>query len=157
MKKQSGFTLIELLAVIFIIAILTGIGLVSFLGAQKQARDTTRRSDLGQYRNALENYAANNNGLYIEKQSVSNASQLCTDSINIQEYITECPVDVKYTPAVGEIPANWYYRYVSNADKTAYLLYAQQETGGWWYICSNGRNGKDSNVEPPTLSGVCGT
>ena len=61
---RKGFTLIELLVVISIIGVLAGMSLVSYSTAQKQARDTERRSDLAQYRNGLANYAANNSGLY---------------------------------------------------------------------------------------------
>ena len=45
----KGFTLIELLVSISIVGILATLVLVSFTGAQKQARDTTRKSDLKQY------------------------------------------------------------------------------------------------------------
>jgi len=54
--KNFGFTLIELLVVISVIGILASIALVSFGPAQKQARDTQRKSDLKQIRTALELY-----------------------------------------------------------------------------------------------------
>jgi len=52
--ENLGFTLIELLVVISIIGILASLTLVSYTGAQKQTRDTQRRSDLNQYRNACQ-------------------------------------------------------------------------------------------------------
>lgn len=59
MKKRSGFTLIELLVVISIIGVLSAIGLSTFSGAQKKARDARRRADLKQIQNAMEQYYIN--------------------------------------------------------------------------------------------------
>lgn len=59
--KRRGFTLIELLVVISIIAILSAVGLSTFTGAQKKARDARRRADIKAIQNALEqNYIVNN-------------------------------------------------------------------------------------------------
>jgi len=62
--KIQGFTLIELLIVISIIGILAAMVTISFMNTQRQARDTQRKSDLSQYRNALEAFASKNNGLF---------------------------------------------------------------------------------------------
>ncbi len=45
-KDQKGFTLVELLVVIAIIGILATIGIVSYNGTQRIARDNQRKSDL---------------------------------------------------------------------------------------------------------------
>ena len=58
MKKRGGFTLVELLVVMTIIAILLGLGLVSYQGAHKSARDGRRKADLEEIRSALEMYRA---------------------------------------------------------------------------------------------------
>lgn len=55
-KNKQGYTLLELLVVIAIIAIIATVGLVSFSGTQKKARDTKRRGDLRTISNALEQY-----------------------------------------------------------------------------------------------------
>ena len=52
-KKKSGFTLIELLIVISIIGILAALLLANFSGTRERARDTKRKSDLNQMKNAL--------------------------------------------------------------------------------------------------------
>jgi len=62
MKK--GFTLIELLVVIAIIALLSATLLTSMTAAKAKGQDGRRAKDLVQLRNALELYAANNNGNY---------------------------------------------------------------------------------------------
>lgn len=58
--KKKGFTLIELLVVISIIAVLSAIGLSTFLNSQKRARDARREADLESIRSALELYRADN-------------------------------------------------------------------------------------------------
>lgn len=62
-KAQKGFTIIELLIVIAIIAILAGLVLNNFQGAQAKARDTQRVSDIGNVHSKLEEYY-NENSAY---------------------------------------------------------------------------------------------
>lgn len=62
-KAQQGFTIIELLIVIAIIAILAGLVLNNFQGAQAKARDTQRVTDLNNIHSKLEEYH-NENGAY---------------------------------------------------------------------------------------------
>ena len=54
MKKS--FTLLEMLVVIGIIAVLVGMGAVSYSTAQKKARDSKRQSDLKVIQNSMEQY-----------------------------------------------------------------------------------------------------
>lgn len=54
--KNKGFTLLELLVVIGIIALLVGLGTVSFSTAQMKARNAKRKSDLETLHKALEQY-----------------------------------------------------------------------------------------------------
>ncbi len=61
-KAQSGFTIIELLIVIAIIAILAGLVLNNFQGAQAKARDTQRVTDINNIHSKLEEYYNENNG-----------------------------------------------------------------------------------------------
>lgn len=131
MKK--GFTLIEMLVVISIIGILASLTLVSYTGAQKQTRDTERRSDLNQYRNSLENYAAANNGLYPLLATAGTVSSICPNPLNTN-FIASCPDD----PLSAATPARHYY-YQSSGDRSKYILYADLETIGYWYICSTGK------------------
>jgi len=64
MVKKHGFTLLELLIVIGLIGILVSISAVSYSSAQKKTRDSRRKSDIKAIQNALEQYYADNNGLY---------------------------------------------------------------------------------------------
>lgn len=135
MKNQkSGFTLIELLVVISIIGILASLTLVSYTGAQKQTRDTQRRSDLNQYRNSLENYASANSGLY--PLSISSINGLCGEGKPLDSsFIVSCPIDPLNT-------GDYAYGFFSSAAGDSYVIYGGLETGGFWEICSNGKSGK---------------
>ncbi|MCJ7792880.1 MAG: type II secretion system GspH family protein [Candidatus Marinimicrobia bacterium] len=142
MKK--GFTLIELLVVISIIGSLASLALVSYSGAQKQTRDTQRRSDLAQYRNGIENFAANNNGMYpaysTRQPIISVSSNFC--NLLMPDYISACPVD-----PIGGTTYRYYYTSDGttpdeSATATQYVLWATLETGGYWEVCSDGRAGK---------------
>lgn len=62
-NAQRGFTIIELLIVIAIIAILAGLVLNNFQGAQAKARDTQRVTDTNNVHSKLEEYY-NENGAY---------------------------------------------------------------------------------------------
>lgn len=54
LHHKKGFTLIELLVAMTIVAVLSGLALVSYQGARKTARDGKRKADLEQIRSALE-------------------------------------------------------------------------------------------------------
>ena len=60
-KHQQGFTLIELLITVSIIAVLTVVGVASFLNAQRKGRDARRKADLVAIQQSMENYFSNNN------------------------------------------------------------------------------------------------
>jgi len=144
-RKNFGFTLIELLVVISIIGILASLTLVSYTGAQKQTRDTQRRSDLNQIRNALENYAGSNNGLY-PLGIDGDIGDLC-DALE-PEFISFCPVDPIETQSYG---------FFSSATGDEFVIYALMEAGedgGAWEICSNGKSGRSAAA--PEASDDCG-
>jgi len=140
MKLNKAFTLIEMLVVISLIGILAALALVSFGGAQKQARDTTRKSDLKQYQTAIENYASKNNGLYpVSGSTVISSGAVCTALA-----IGTCPADPKNVSPLE-------YRYIGTA--TSYAVWARLENKSVnWVNCSNGKNG-----ELPTTTTVTAT
>ncbi len=61
-NKESGFTIVELLIVIVIIGILAGLVITQFLGANQQARDSERKTDLNSLASQLEVYFAKSAG-----------------------------------------------------------------------------------------------
>jgi len=162
---RIGFTLIELLVVISIIGILASLALVSYGGAQKQSRDTRRKSDLQQYRNALEGYAGANGGKYPAFTGATGditlmpvTSSLCSSDYLYPFMSDTCLTDPKPSGDNCNNANNYIYCYaenggegVSGAGATEYLLYAKLETGGFWVICSNGKVGK-VNTKPTNSS-----
>ncbi|MCA9369920.1 MAG: type II secretion system protein [Pseudomonadales bacterium] len=62
MKQQRGFTLIELLVTVTIIAVLMGIGFVSYSNASKASRDSKRMADIEAVRQALALYRSEEGG-----------------------------------------------------------------------------------------------
>lgn len=146
---KKGFTLIELLVVISIIGILAGLAVVSFTSSQKQARDTSRKSDLSQYRTLLESYANKNESLYPAYTSAVTASDsLCTVLNTSLGLTSSCPEDPK-SESVG------VYHYQSNgsgtsgtAGATQYVLWAALENtpSTFWVVCSTGESGKTTST-----------
>lgn len=101
MKK--GFTLIELLVVATIIATLIGAGSVSYIKATQLSRDSKRKTDLEQIRQALETYRSEN-GVY--------PTTAQTTSVLATTYINAVPTDPK---------TGYLYAYTS-ASSTTYVL-----------------------------------
>jgi len=162
--QKLGFTLIELLVVISIIGILASLTLASYTGAQKQARDTQRKSDLNQYRNALENYAAANNGIYpLQTNRNPIAGNICSTTNPYPQnpknlysaFIASCPSD-PLCP-LGSCPGGRAdYSYQSSGDSTKYIIYTDLETDGYWYICSTGKTGTKEQVGgEPNVTDYC--
>jgi len=137
-KLKKGFTLIELLVVISIIGVLVSLALVSFGSSQKQSRDTQRKSDLAQYRNALSNYAAAHGGFFISRNNrVAINSGFVCDGVLSPNFIADCPSDS------GDF--TYYYRSDGTgggtATATTYVIWVELESGGFWEVCSDGRAG----------------
>ena len=134
--KSFGFTLIELLVVISVIGVLATMVLVSFGPAQKQARDTQRKSDIRQYQNALEGFASKGSGLFPSRTTAVDISSICA-TLGISG---TCPTDPKAPTTI--------YRYITdgtgspNSDASKYVLWASLENvTDYWVICSTGKVG----------------
>lgn len=149
-KACKGFTLIEILVVISIIGILATLILARLGGVEKQGRDARRKSDLNQYRTALENYALKTNGLYPHYSTGKiTTSTLCSSKL-VSSYLATCLTDPRED-------AIYYYQYVSNGtagkdDATLYALWATLEASSSvsnYYVCSNGKIGQKTSA--PTL------
>lgn len=154
---KKGFTLIEMLVVISLIGILAALALVSFGASQKQARDTTRKSDLRQYQTSLEMYGNLTSGLFPSRTTaVSAYSTLCSD-LNVR---LEPDISCSEDPKVPSDSTYYTYKYISNGTSgtdtaTDYILWAKIEnssTTKYWVVCSNGKTGESTSIPS---SGTC--
>lgn len=155
-KRITGFTLIEMLVVISLIGILAALALVSFSSSQKQARDTTRKSDLRQYQTALEQYGNLTSGLFPSRTTaVSAYTTLCSD-LNLRlEPDISCSQDPK-----NASDSTFVYSYISDGTSgttsaTKYVIWGKIEnsaTTKYWVVCSNGKVGESSSTPS---SGTC--
>lgn len=162
MKKEKsgidlGFTLIELLVVMAVIGLLAGLTLTGFGSARRSARDTTRKSDIGQYRTALESYSSNYSGAY---PTMGGSSQAHTGSSIFDSAAATNPIVNEYLPSVIDDPVNsasYTYRYDYFTDSTvpAYVLAAPLESGGAWWICSSGKSCITGAPTPPMTACSC--
>ncbi len=150
-NNWEGFTLIEILVVISIIGILAAISLASFTSAQRQARDTQRKSDLKQYQTALETFA-NKNNTYPSDPTVTDPSTLCA----ILGISGTCPID----PSKSNDPTKTQYSYISDGtgggstDAVNFVLFGglENQSGSYFVICSTGKTG---TVKVYPNSSVC--
>lgn len=144
--NKKGFTLIELLVVVAVIGILVSLGTARYLTAEKSTRDLRRKSDLSQYRTALENYANANNSVYPGSAANGTIDVLCRTGSFATQYLSgSCIEDV-----MKNVAGHSNYFYYANAGGTDYVLWAQLERteGGaavYYEVCSNGRSGEVEN------------
>jgi len=155
--SKRGFTLIELLVVISIIGILASIAMVSYSGTQKQTRDTQRKSDLNQYRNALQTFASANDGNYPggSGESEDNESIFIVGGTLIPTFMSSKIPDPLEDQDVCDGTQTCTYIYQSSSSTPLaleFVLYARLETGGAWEVCSNGKSGKTDSY---TVNATC--
>lgn len=143
----AGFTLIELLTVIAIIAILSSFVIVTTTGQTQRARDAQRKSDINQYRIAIENYSIKQNGVHpIGNTTNIGTNTICTSTLRGGGYIASCVSDPNGTSG---------YAYQSDANGIDYILWAKLErcssgTTCYWYACANGT--ASENLSQPSTS-----
>lgn len=111
--KENGFTLIELLVVISVIAILTTLLMVNFVGIRQRGRDGQRKSNLYSLQSALELYRADN-GAYPTTLDFPECGNSLSTNGGETVYMQEVPCDPL---------ENTGYTYISD-DGGSYLLIA---------------------------------
>ena len=108
-KWKAGFTLIEMLIVIVVIAILLGVLLPSFRGAQDEAAEQRARSELRTLATAIESY-------YIH-----NSNALPT---NLTELITATPRIVSVVPDDPFRASGTDYAYARDTNGVYYVVWS---------------------------------
>lgn len=127
---KHGFTLIELLVVIAVIAVIVGFAVPNFLGARERARDTKRKSELFQLKQALRlyyndynRYPAWTNGLVIvgcgaAGRSTCPPSPACSSGVEFVAGGTDgCATTyMRKLPIIGTALQYRYYQVASGDD-----------------------------------------
>jgi len=136
MKRNKGFTLIELLVVISIIAVLATLALVGVSGAQKQARDTTRRSDLMQYKIALENYYTTNNAypLVAAGNLAANVAGSGTLFTSITTYMNGIALADPKVAGACDLTVATAFNYCYAGAVQSYVLMTKLESSGTCFV-----------------------
>ncbi len=122
----AGFTLIELLVVIGIIGVLASVVLASLGPAREKARDSRRLHDLGQIKNALELYYAENKTfpqIRAYTGSDSCGTNWCTLETALAPYINPLPRD-----PIGDTTYVYYYDSNSGDNYLTYGLMMRPES-----------------------------
>lgn len=127
-KNQLGFSLIELLVAATIIALLSAVGLVSYVNANKSARDARRKSDLEQVRAGIELYRSSE-GTYPSSSSYSGMMTEIEDYISNDDALTD--------PRPSPHPQYEYDNTPAGTDCSAYQLCATLESDGSEYCICN--------------------
>ncbi len=127
---QTGFTLIELLVSISIIAILTALLTVNFIGARQRGRDGQRKANLYQIQSALELYRADNGDYPLSAALAACGNGIASAGGTI--YMTKVPCD----PLSGSA-----YQYTS-VDGQTYTLFA----------CLENQEDSDKDTDPADAS-----
>lgn len=118
-KAQQGFTIIELLIVIAIIAILAGLVLNNFKGAQAKARDTQRVTDINNIHSKLEEYY-NERGGYPNTFSQTDLPGIDASSLTDADNAT---ITINTAGAADEAGADAYTAGVGNTGEYRYSAF----------------------------------
>lgn len=129
-KGYKGFTLIELIVTITIILIITSIGLVSYVTAQQNARDSRRRQDVNAIINAIslwQQTQANTSSLPSALSAMVNSAGLTSGTGALTtNFINRVPEDPSCAnPASPTVPSCYYY--MVSGDSTKYAILSQVE------------------------------
>lgn len=149
-RSSTAFTLIELLVVISVIGILAALLLVRFGAVEKSARDTQRKSDLNQYRTALENYAVSHGGMYpATNVNLCANEDLCGTGGPLVAYMSQCPQDPLFAGDCSGGSGGRIYDYAPSLIGDKYILYVwgglEAQTGKTWVVCWDGKVGVVDN------------
>ncbi|WP_425474905.1 type II secretion system protein [Nocardioides cheoyonin] len=128
--NATGFTLVELLIVIVVIAILAAISLVAYNGIQDRAHDAAIRSDLANFREAIQVHMLEV-GASIPPPTNGLGSSLTTELASLgwkatqSAYDTSVARNVIYCYSEGTAP---------DEQRTHYALVALSKSGNAFYV-----------------------
>ncbi len=163
--NRKGLTLIELLIVLALLSVLITVGITSYIRSQKNARDSKRKVDLENIRQALELYRFDNASVYPTgencESSVGGGPCICHGLGNATPITNECSGYKKSNTWLSDLdggipvlpsflstyirnlpvdPINneyYFYSYECTAGCTLYTIRARLETTGAFYDLQN--------------------
>lgn len=144
--QKKGYTLVEILVVLTIIAVMMAAAIVSYGSITRKSRDSKRRSDMEQVRQALEMYRADNGGYPEcwagEGGSSTKLSECLGPVLTAGGYLSSIPQDPKSSTAAFAgrywywannyspgIPTQYCLFYIGETDENVYSPGTQ--CGGW--------------------------
>jgi len=157
-RTNKGFTLIELLVVVAIIGLLATLAAVSVNNARQKGRDSTRKGNISQLKNALELYYQQNG------QFPSNASFECLSPTGptyagLANFINPIPEDPLAVNGMRTTLAEGCMRYRSDGSHYKIAAALELDTGSmdndggvrscWFEIYSQLGQAFDPGVCPP--------
>jgi type IV pilus assembly protein PilA len=121
--RESGFTLIELLVVMLILGILAAIALPAFFNQKDKAGDSKAKEYAHSAQVAMETYATDNGGSYVDAGKDSNAAL-----IKIEPTLSSADITVSAATTDG-------YTLVSEAPDTGNTFTIKNEKGTLTFSC----------------------
>ncbi len=157
-QKQRGFSLVELLVVIFIIAILASVIIVSLERARMRSRDNHRKSDLAVIQQALEMYYADQHKFPTRAEDTGqwgNVQTLGNPKTGFSAYLAPIPQDPQQTPyfryGAFKVDNTYHYMIISTLENESDPDYNRNYSSTWWgtapqqyagYLTTNYGSGK---------------
>ncbi len=130
-QSESGFTLVELLVVMLILGLLAAIAIPAFFNQRIKAQDAEAKSTVKTAQTALETYATDNNGSYLnaDRTKLKNIEPTLSSATSGSNAITTLTV-----------VSNAYTITVSSASGNTFTIQRATD-GSLTYPCSPAGNG----------------
>ncbi|MDD2487195.1 MAG: prepilin-type N-terminal cleavage/methylation domain-containing protein [Candidatus Gracilibacteria bacterium] len=135
-ENKKGFTLIELIVVVVILSVLATISFIGYLSNMSSARDTTRKSDAGKIKQALNEFKSATNNYPFPKDylAISNSgtsNQTGSTNIYALQGILSDKFDINGSFMVPKDPKiNKSYLYSITGNRKDFQIGSTLENGG---------------------------